>query len=243
VALRTLKPLKAGRLPTQAAQTLRHAILAGDIPLGSPLREAHLARQLNVSQTTIREALVHLGQLGLVVRSPHRDTVVTKLNHDEVGDRLVIRLLLEGLAWEEASRRMTDADFEELDQRLERIRELSTSTEFADLAEVELEFHCFIWEKSGNPTLRTVLEQLTPPLFVYVTQQRRAQKKSGSRQRYKRHREVVDALRSGARTQIHDTLRQHLVASYGRLAEPSESVMSIVRNAVLASRPARKRSR
>jgi DNA-binding GntR family transcriptional regulator len=243
VALRNLKPLKAGRLPTQAAQTLRHAILAGDIPLGSPLREAHLARQLNVSQTTIREALVQLGQLGLVVRSPRHETVVTKLNHDEVGDRLAIRLLLEGLAWVEAARRMTDADFEELERRLKRIGELSSSADFAELAEVELDFHHFIWEKSCNPTLITVLEQLTSPLFVYVTHQRRALGKSGTRQRYKRHRQVVDALRSGGRTGIHDTLQQHLLASYGGLAEPNESVKSILRNVVFASPPAPKRSR
>jgi DNA-binding GntR family transcriptional regulator len=238
VALRNLKPLKAGRLPTQAAQTLRHAILAGDIPLGSPLREAHLARQLNVSQTTIREALVHLGQLGLVVRSPHRETVVTKLNDDEVGDRLAIRLLLEGLAWEEASQRMGAADFEELDQLLEKIGKLSSSADFADLAEVELDFHRFIWEKSGNPTLRSILENLTPPLFVYVTHQRRVHGKSGARLRYKRHREVVDALRSGRRARIHDTLKQHLTGSYGRLAEPAAPARRSARKGP-APRPAK----
>jgi DNA-binding GntR family transcriptional regulator len=242
LALPNLKPIKEGRLPAQAAQTLRHAILAGDLPLGTPLREAHLARQLKVSQTTIRESLVQLGQLGLVVRRSHRGTVVTKLSNEEVRDRLVIRLLLEGLAWEEAARRMTADDFTELEARLKRIGELAGDEDYAALAEVELDFHHFIWEKSANPTLLTLLEQLTPPLFVYVTHQRRVQGDTATRRRYKRHQEVVEALRSGQRERLHDTLKQHLTASYGQLIGTTPYRSSLTRKAT-PSREVRGRAR
>ena len=103
-----LEPLKTGLLTTRVSETLRGAILTGQFEPGRQLLEAHLARELQVSQTTVREALVQLDQLGLVTRVPNKGTFVTELSEKDVRDRLKIRWLLEGLAWFAAAKTMDE---------------------------------------------------------------------------------------------------------------------------------------
>ncbi|MPY87454.1 MAG: GntR family transcriptional regulator [Luteitalea sp.] len=60
-----LQPVKAGSLSRQVFEALRTAIFAGRFSPGDSLRELYLARDLNVSQATVREALAQLEQDGL----------------------------------------------------------------------------------------------------------------------------------------------------------------------------------
>lgn len=200
------------------AQTLRRAIFSGQFPPGSQILESHVARQLGVSQTTVREALGQLDQMGLVRRVPNKGSFVNSLSEEEVRDRLRIRILLEGLAWQEASKRMDDAAFEELEKRLADIRETAAAGEYPRLADAELEFHRFIWESSGMPTLANLLDQLTTPLFAFITLERAA-RNIKEPDPYPRHKEVIDALRSGEPDTVRQVVEAHLGPSYGAIEE------------------------
>lgn len=223
-----LQPLKSGSLTTRVADTLKHAIFSGQFEPGRQLLEAHLARELQVSQTTIREALVQLDQIGLVNRIPNKGTFVTRLSEDEVRDRLTVRWLLEGMAWAEAAKRMTDADFQELERRLDAIRTAMQADDFPEAAEAELNFHRHIWERSGNSTLAHTLEKISPPLFVFLTLHRR-EKGQSIEQAYSRHLAVVEALQDGDPGLLRRTLDEHFLVSYDeRFQTPSKEVAALV---------------
>ena len=224
----SLQPLKSGSLTTRVADILRHAIFSGQFEPGRQLLEAHLARELQVSQTTIREALVQLDQIGLVDRIPNKGTFVTRLSEDDVRDRLTVRWLLEGLAWGEAAKRMTEDDFTELENRLESIRAAMESKDYVQAAETELNFHRFIWELSGNPTLAHTLEKISPPLFVFMTLQRNELGQS-IELAYQRHKAVVDALRAGDSATLRATLDEHFLHSYEeRFQKPVAEIAAVV---------------
>src|SRR4051794_29872691 len=82
-------------IPQQVFKVLRDAITNGEILPGERLRERFLAEKMNVSQSSMREALERLSHLGLVVRNPNRGTCVTKFTNQEVIDQLKVRMLLE----------------------------------------------------------------------------------------------------------------------------------------------------
>jgi hypothetical protein len=76
---RFLKPVRSQSLSRQVYETLKEAIFNGRFQPDEALRELHLAKMFEVSQATIREALVQLEQTGLVVRHHNRKTTVAWL--------------------------------------------------------------------------------------------------------------------------------------------------------------------
>jgi len=98
VVTRELTPIRTLSKSREVFEQLCQAIWSGDLPPGTPLREAHIAKQLNVSQVPVREALLQLEHLGLVVRVPDRGTTVTKLTRAEIIQRMEVRRHLEEMA-------------------------------------------------------------------------------------------------------------------------------------------------
>ena len=97
------------------ALALEEAIVSGEIPPGSVLRQEHLSEQFAVSRTPVREALRRLAALGLVSFEPNRGVRVRMLARDELREAFLARAELESLATEIATPKMTDADFEALE--------------------------------------------------------------------------------------------------------------------------------
>jgi DNA-binding GntR family transcriptional regulator len=136
---------------------------------GTPLRELSLARELNVSQATVREALQRLESAGLVTRRPNLGTTVTRLSPKDVRERVALRTTLETMAAVAASARMTADDFAELERRLQRLGEAVDSNSYYEAAQADLDFHRHVWKCSGNDTLCALLELVTVPLFAFVS--------------------------------------------------------------------------
>jgi DNA-binding GntR family transcriptional regulator len=101
------------------ALALEEAIVSGEIPPGSVLRQEHLSEQFGVSRTPVREALRRLAALGLVTFEPNRGVRVRELSRDEIREAFMVRAELESLATEIAARNMTEDDLAEL-ERAER---------------------------------------------------------------------------------------------------------------------------
>src|SRR5262245_46068512 len=99
-------------------ETLLADIFRGTLPPGSALREARLAKEMGVSQATVREALQSLESVGLVTRVANVGTTVVRLTPKNVRQRVMLRSALEAQAALEASERMTPDDFAELERRL-----------------------------------------------------------------------------------------------------------------------------
>jgi len=200
---------------SRVAEVIKEAIFSGGLKPGDPLRELHLAADLNVSQASVREALVQLENAGMVTRIRNKETIVTKLTPDDVRERLMIREALEILAWIEAAKRMGAEDYGKLYIAVEAISAAVESNDYYGLAVSDLEFHRSIWQSSRQPTLCRTLEQTTAPLFAFVTlihviQQDRLKETVNS------HEAVIRALRDGRPRVLRSVLREHLAGSYDR---------------------------
>ena len=94
--------------------TLRQAILKGELKPGERLMEIQLAEKLGVSRTPIREAIRKLELEGLVLMIPRRGAEVAKISHKNLQDTLEVRGALEELATDLACQRITDEELREL---------------------------------------------------------------------------------------------------------------------------------
>ena len=78
--------------------TLRQAILTGELKSGERLMELHLAKKLGVSRTPIREAIRMLELEGLVTMIPRKGAEVSALSKQDITDVLEVRRSLDMLA-------------------------------------------------------------------------------------------------------------------------------------------------
>jgi len=99
--------------------TLRKAILTGQLKPGDRLMEVHLANKLGVSRTPIREAIHKLEQEGLVTMVPRRGAEVAKITERSLQDVLEVRRALDVLSVELACERISEDKLEQLKKRKE----------------------------------------------------------------------------------------------------------------------------
>lgn len=88
-------------------ETLRRAIIGGDIPSGTVLNERQVALELGVSTTPLKEALRRLEGEGLVVTEPRRGVRVT-FDADQAQEMALARAALEGMIARTAAARIDD---------------------------------------------------------------------------------------------------------------------------------------
>ena len=99
-----LTSLSRRRASEEAHDQLRTKILSGEIPAGTRLFEVTYARDLGISQSTLREALARLAHEGLVLNVPRRGTYVASLPVDTVHHLYELRERVEPLAMHLAMR-------------------------------------------------------------------------------------------------------------------------------------------
>jgi DNA-binding GntR family transcriptional regulator len=203
---------KASRASAVVTQ-LREEIMSGIRLPGTPLRELVLARELGVSQATVREALQRLEHTGLVTRRPNLGTTVIRLSPKDVRERVSVRIVLECMAAQAAAERMTHDDLKELERRLVALGEAVESNKYYEAAQADLEFHRHIWLCSGNDTLCRLLELVTVPLFAFA-----AMLRSHGLQKLTavvaEHSPLIDALRSKDQSRIREAFYKGSTASY-----------------------------
>ena len=94
--------------------TLRQAILTGELKPGERLMEIHLANKLGVSRTPIREAIRKLELEGLVTMIPRRGAEVAQITEKSMNDVLEVRRAVDALCVELACERISDEALESL---------------------------------------------------------------------------------------------------------------------------------
>ena len=127
------------------------AILSGKIRPGARLIEEDLAASLKVSRGPVRRAIFRLQQEGLVVHEPHRGATVGEVSQDDVEEICSLRLALERLAIEQASRKAGARELAEIEAVLDRFRATPRAEVSRQrVAELDIDFHDAIFRAAGN---------------------------------------------------------------------------------------------
>ena len=147
--------------------TLREAILRGDLKPGERLMELQLAAKLGVSRTPIREAIRMLEQEGLAVTVPRRGAEVARMTLKDMEDVLEIREALDELAVQLACKKISSEQLEQL-RKVKEDFELNTrSNDVKKIAESDVKFHDIIYEATDNPKLVSMLSNLREQVYRY----------------------------------------------------------------------------
>ncbi len=153
-----------------AKETLRRAILRGDMPGGARLIQADLAAQLGVSTTPIREALRDLAGAGLITLDRNRGGTVREPNWQEIEEIAQIQEQLRPLVVELAVHGITDEHLREAEALADQMDE---ETDLASWVDLNLRFHFVFYEATGGRRLTAILKGLEEASTLYVAQAQR----------------------------------------------------------------------
>jgi len=147
--------------------TLRQGILKGQLKPGERLMEIHLANQLGVSRTPIREAIRMLELEGLVIMLPRKGAQVASISKQDLRDVLELRKALDTLAISLACERITPDVLARLKAAAQEFSLVTKTKDFTRIAEADVAFHDIIHEASGNKRLSVMINNLAERLFRY----------------------------------------------------------------------------
>ncbi len=147
--------------------TLRQAILTGELKPGERLMEIHLANKLGVSRTPIREAIRKLELEGLVTMIPRRGAEVAQITEKSMNDVLEVRRSMDALCVELACERITEEALQELDSACDAFAEAVETKDIRRIAQADVALHDIIVQATGNLRLVQLINNLSEQMYRY----------------------------------------------------------------------------
>lgn len=198
-----LTSLSRRRASEEAHMQLRGKILSGELPAGTRLVETNYARDLGISQSTLREALARLAHEGLVLSVPRRGTYVASLSVDTVHHLYELRERVEPLAMRLAMSRLKQPDLDYLEHQLARL----SSRTAAERVDADMAFHARLYELSGFPPLQGLWPQMETFTRKFLSTSRRLISKEKIQQN---HHAIMRALADGDVAALDDAITDHM---------------------------------
>lgn len=143
------------------------AIVAWRLPPARRLSEEWLARELGVSRTPVREALLRLESQRLAVRAPSGQLVVAPVSEHNVRDVFSVRIALEATAAREAAERVTDGEIDDMTQILLQLASALEAGQLRAFATYGRQFHAAVHRASRNEIAISYLATLQPHVDRY----------------------------------------------------------------------------
>ena len=156
-------------LREQIKDVILDGIISGSRPPGSRLVETQIARELGVSQTSVREALRDLEQIGCVAHQPFRGCSVRAFSAPELLEAFPVRIALEALAARLAAERIAADELERLRRLLDSMRRAARQRNPHEQSLSNAAFHATIVHAARNSTLERQWQLLEPFSRTYVT--------------------------------------------------------------------------
>ncbi|MCD8082083.1 MAG: GntR family transcriptional regulator [Clostridiales bacterium] len=189
--------------------TLRQAILKGELEPGERLMEIQLANRLGVSRTPIREAIRKLELEGLVLMIPRKGAEVAKISEKNLRDVLEVRRSLDELAIELACQRMTEDDIRNLEKAQEAFIHAIENGDAMMMAEADEHYHDVIYEGTGNSRLVQILNNLRENLYRFRLEYIKDEEKRQIL--IMEHENILKAIRSRHIEEAKLAIREHVV--------------------------------
>lgn len=196
-------------LRDQTYDIIKNMIILREIEPGKKINEEHIAKEIQVSRTPIREALCRLENEGIVKIIPRRGAFVSELTETNVREILLIREVLEGLVARLATENMNQKILERLHNALEKVRSIpEKDRELINYTRSEVEFHSLLLNACDNQMLQNMMEIVNSHLQIIrlrtVVLPERAQKTVNE------HLQIFKVIKKGDAASAEELMRKHV---------------------------------
>jgi DNA-binding GntR family transcriptional regulator len=141
-------------------QSIRNAIILGDLTPGSLHSVQELAGRLNVSRTPVREALLKLSDQGMVRFERNRGARILQTTMHDLEQIFTLRLLLEVPATHRAAQQIGRTELRQLSSALDAFCKSIEHANLRQHLELDARFHRIVMRASGNQRLADFIDTL-----------------------------------------------------------------------------------
>ena len=211
-------------------EALKQKILKQEFAQNEKLNLTAIAKELNVSNTPLREAISRLEKVGLVKTVPFRGPYVRGLSPVEVAEAYDVRIALETLAARLVAAGRNPETLSQLNFIHQQYLLAFEKGDHNQIKECDLEFHRTIAQASSNGTLLNFVQMLADWIMVFM--QFRTPPPRSSDQLIREHAQILKALQAGDVDKAGQAIQQHLVAGkddlLSHLAHQSDETDAII---------------
>lgn len=221
----SLKPIKPKRISDQVFDQLRELIFRGELkPADQLMPERELAEALNVSRTTVRNAINKLVVLGLLEHKQGQGTFVRRREAADknvvamamesqgasIQDLLEVRMGLECNAAALAARRADEKDIQFLENSLKEMDHAIRSGQLATHADTS--FHMAVAYATKNPLQVYIMRNFYDFLFVGIRESlKRLYEVPGHNDLIlEQHTTITEAIRAHDELAALEAMRRHI---------------------------------
>jgi len=223
---------------------IQRKIVTGELPMGNPLSELSLSKEIGISRTPVREAIGQLTAEGFLEQIPGRGTVVRRTSRTDLVELYELREALEVYAAGKVASQGLPADFElelrkSCDRVLALVQELERSGErrldsrqMERLLGIDLQFHLLLLRAAANHRIVKVARD-TRLLIQILGMRHETHDLAQLTAIHGYHRSILDAVQAGDAAKATSLMTEHIRVSrqervdefdrWERLARMSES--------------------
>jgi len=231
------EPIKNKKIHQQVSEEIQNMILSGELKLGDKLpAERKMAEMLNVSRTSIREALRSLEIIGIIESRQGEGNFISE-NFDRIGleplsliftlkngkfrDILEIRNILEIEAAGLAAERITEEGKENL---LGLLDDLVNANSEAERVEIDKSIHYKIAEYTNNILILNVLETISSLMTYFIEDARLKIVKNLKVDKILEdmHKNIVNSIVSGDKNIAKQAMKEHFNNVYLSIEDDEE---------------------
>ncbi|TVQ35070.1 MAG: GntR family transcriptional regulator [Spirochaetaceae bacterium] len=174
---------------------------------GDKLVESALAKNLSVSQTSVREALRSLIAMGFLESEPFKGITVRSFTKQDLWEVYTVRAALESLSIQQLAPKITEEQIADLEQIVEDMVEAGKRGDITERMLLNIEFHKTLIRQSGNKLILRLFENLQFGSYSLMTG---SISKMDPVEIAARHRDLIDVLRSRDPDKAAAAIRRHI---------------------------------
>jgi len=220
-----IKPIKPKKISDQVFDQLRELIYRGKLKPGEKIMsERELSQAMEVSRSTVRDAIQRLVTMGLIFQKqgqgtfvktfdPRKETTISKMmavQDASIEDLLEVRMGLECNAAALAAERSDENDIMAMEHSMEEMKKEIASGRLATAADTS--FHMAIAYGAKNPLQILIMRNFYDYLFQGINENLAYlyENMENMDKILKQHIRITDAIKSRDSYQAHTAMRSHI---------------------------------
>lgn len=207
--LQSLTPAES--LAKLAYKALLASIFSGELNSGVIYNEMALAKELGISRTPVREALLELSGQGLVTFLPRKGITINHFSRQDMVEIFEIRRAIESAAVGKVAELSPPLDLKPIEKTLSDQRKAAGKKDLEAFLAADRAFHILFCELTGNRRMKEIMENVRN--LIHLMSLRALRIPVRVEAVLEEHEGVIEAVKQGDAQAARKAILHHLEVS------------------------------